>query len=52
MVDANRPVIRPIEITALDQLLTLCPTVDDALATRAASRRTLTHVHPPGKPHF
>lgn len=46
VVDANRrPVIRPIAITGLDQLLTLCPTVDDALATRAACRQTLNPMH-------
>jgi anti-sigma B factor antagonist len=34
VVDANRPVIRPIEVTGLDDTLTLYHTVDEALNTR------------------
>jgi anti-sigma B factor antagonist len=33
VVDQQRPVIRPIEITGLDQILALYHTVDEALAT-------------------
>jgi anti-sigma B factor antagonist len=32
VVDHNRPVIRPIQITDLDDALTLCHSLDDALA--------------------
>jgi anti-sigma B factor antagonist len=32
VVDQNRPVIRPIEIAGLDQILALYHTVDDAIA--------------------
>ena len=32
VVDANRPVIRPIELTGLDHLLSLFHSVDEALA--------------------
>jgi anti-sigma B factor antagonist len=32
VVDANRPVIRPIEVTGLDQVLALFHTVEEALA--------------------
>jgi anti-sigma B factor antagonist len=32
VVDSNRPVIRPIELTGLDQIFALYHSVDDALA--------------------
>lgn len=35
VVDANRPVIRPIEITGLDTALNLYHTVDEALRAQA-----------------
>jgi anti-sigma B factor antagonist len=34
VVDANRPVIRPITVTGLDQLLALYHTVEEALGRR------------------
>ena len=34
VVDSNRPVIRPIEVTGLDEVLTLYHTVEEALAAR------------------
>jgi anti-sigma B factor antagonist len=38
VVDANRPVIRPIEVTGLDDTLTLYHTVDEALnATKSSA---------------
>lgn len=35
VVDSNRPVIRPIELTGLDQILALYHSVDEALAAGA-----------------
>lgn len=37
VVDANRPVIRPIEITGLDQVLNLYHSVEEALAASPPS---------------
>ncbi|WP_208115581.1 STAS domain-containing protein [Labedaea rhizosphaerae] len=38
VVDSNRPVIRPIEVTRLDEVLTLYHTVDEALAADREQR--------------
>ncbi|MCO1574562.1 STAS domain-containing protein [Crossiella sp. SN42] len=39
VVDSNRPVIRPIELTGLDELLRLYHTVEEALAAGNQSQR-------------
>ncbi|MFL6145712.1 MAG: STAS domain-containing protein [Labedaea sp.] len=37
VVDSNRPVIRPLQVTGLDEVLALFHTVDEALAVTAAT---------------
>jgi anti-sigma B factor antagonist len=36
VVDANRPVIRPIELAGLDEILALYHTIDEAVAAHAS----------------
>lgn len=48
VVDANRPVIRPIEVTGLDEVLTLFHTVEEAVGADRTSPRAENGPPTPG----